>query len=71
MMATILNIVKISEVPEIVERLTQITQYRHSRDNSDNKTFGEILTEELKKFEVIERQKFERELLCSSHSYSS
>lgn len=50
-MAVLSNLVKISEVPEIVERLTQITQYRHS---IENKTFGEILNEELKKIEEKE-----------------
>lgn len=50
-MAVLSNLVKISEVQEIVERLTQITQYRHS---IENKTFGEILNEELKKIEEKE-----------------
>jgi|GEM_PF-3942744 len=58
-MAVLSNLVKMSEVPEIVEKLTQVTQYRHSKANKDGKTFGEILTEELKKFEEMEILKLE------------
>lgn len=51
-MAVISNLIKTSDIPEIVDKLTQITQYRHS---IEDKTFGEILNEELKKIEENER----------------
>lgn len=62
-MATILTIVKMSDIPEVVERLIRITQ-EHSREG---KMFGQILNEELKKFEEEERRKLERELVCSTN----